>query len=65
MPNVEEWYVFAGANIDELACELGAAWVDGWQPIGGAFVLPDGRLGQTVVKYELEPEPRRIDEEGD
>jgi hypothetical protein len=46
-----DYKILKAKNTDELSKDVAKALVDGWQPLGPPFNIPEG-VAQALVKYE-------------
>lgn len=53
--NVTDYNLLPARNATDMNVLVAAAITDGWQPLGGVAVAPDGLLVQAMVKMAEEP----------
>ena len=53
--NVTDYSLLPARNTTDMNRFVAAAIADGWQPLGGVAVTPDGLLLQAMVKTAEEP----------
>lgn len=52
--NVTDYNLLSARNPTDMDAFVAAAIADGWQPLGGVAVTPDGLFVQTMVKTPAE-----------